>query len=120
VVGSSSYDLGFAFNRLSEEEKAMYREGQALFLEKCAACHNNNMWQDLTGPALKDVTKRWANRPALYRFIRSSQEVIAEGEDKYVDSLWKAWEPTIMNNFSELQDGDIDAILIYIESKPIR
>jgi len=92
------------------------KNGQALFLEKCASCYNNNMVNDLTGPALHKVEERWENQADLYRWIRESQAMIAE-EHPRAKELWSDWGPTIMNNFPELTDPMIDDILAYIENK---
>lgn len=37
--------------------------GQAIFQNYCASCHNKNMKDDLTGPALGGVQERWAAYP---------------------------------------------------------
>ena len=50
-------------------------EGKTLFKAKCAQCHNKNMRDKLTGPALGGVEERWAeyDREDLYKWIRNSQ-----------------------------------------------
>lgn len=83
-----------------------------LFVSNCAACHNRNMKDDLTGPALAGVRERWSDYPKdeLYRFIRKSQEMIWEGHPQAV-AVWNEWKPVVMNNFSELSDREIEALL---------
>ena len=91
------------------------KAGKILFKEKCARCHNRNMKQDLIGPSLGDVEERWSQYPEdLYRWIRNSQAMIAEGHPK-AKELWKKWQPSIMDSFPELKDEDIAAILKFIE-----
>ena len=50
--------------------------GITLFNENCAPSHNKNMTDDMIGPALGDVTNRWAAFPKedLYAWIRSSTD----------------------------------------------
>ncbi len=93
-------------------------EGQTLFRNYCATCHSRNMRDDLTGPALGGVQERWAEYPQedLYRWIRQSQAMIQEGHPRAVE-LWEEWKPTVMNNFLNLSDQQIDNILAYIDQQ---
>ena len=91
--------------------------GKQLFKQNCASCHNKNMKDDLTGPALGGVTTRWADYPTedLYNWIRNSQQMISEGHPR-AKVLWGEWSPYIMNSFPELDNSEIDAILSYVEA----
>ncbi len=86
--------------------------GKNIFLQKCAACHSINM--NLTGPALKGVTKRWDDSVLLYNYIRNAQEVIAK--NAYAKSLFNKWNKVPMPPFEYLTDDDIKSILMYIKS----
>ncbi|WP_425422240.1 c-type cytochrome [Phaeodactylibacter xiamenensis] len=90
--------------------------GKTLFRNYCATCHNKNMKDDLTGPALGGVTERWKDYPNedLFKFIRNSQEMIKSGHPRAV-KLWTEWKPTFMNSFEDLTDEEIVAIIAYIE-----
>lgn len=90
--------------------------GKALFKTNCAACHNRNMKDDLTGPALGGVVARWKDYPKedLYEWIRNSQRLVKEGHPRAVD-LYREWNKVIMSPFNGLTDEDIEAILFYIE-----
>ncbi|MEL6863170.1 MAG: c-type cytochrome [Bacteroidota bacterium] len=90
-------------------------EGKALFKGNCAQCHNKNMVDDLTGPALAGTEERWADYPRedLYKWIRNSQAMIADGHPR-ATQLWADWKPTVMNSFPNLTDEQIDNILGYI------
>ncbi len=92
--------------------------GKELFIANCAACHNKNMVDDLTGPALVDVEERWAAYPRedLYNWIRHSQQMVRAKHPRAVE-LWKKWGPVIMNDFSALSDEQIDQILAYVENR---
>ncbi len=107
--------LAWASNSVWAQE-ADIEAGKTLFKNLCAACHNRNMKDDLTGPALGGVEERWADYPRedLYKWIRNSQALIAQGHPRAVE-LWNVWKPTVMNNFPNLSDQDIENILAYIE-----
>ncbi|MBL7797973.1 MAG: c-type cytochrome [Saprospiraceae bacterium] len=90
-------------------------EGKNLFIANCAACHNKNMKDNLTGPALAGVEERWAAYPRadLYKWIRASQAMVSEGHPRAVE-LWAKWKPTPMNNFTGLTDEQIESVILYI------
>lgn len=100
----------------SSSNLALNNQGKALFKTNCASCHNRNMKDDLTGPALAGVEERWNDYPKedLYEWIRNSQRLVQEGHPKAVQ-LYNEWNKTIMSPFSKLTDEDIEAILFYIE-----
>lgn len=90
-------------------------EGKKLFSANCASCHNKNMKDRMTGPALGGTLERWADYPQedLYRWIRFSSEMIAEKHPRATE-LWSEWSPTVMSNFPNLSDDQIGHILAYI------
>lgn len=88
--------------------------GKELFTANCASCHNKNMKDKLTGPALGGAQGRWGDDKALYSWIRNSQALIGTGQPRAVE-LWNTWKPTLMNSFTGLKDDDIASILLYIE-----
>ena len=89
--------------------------GKDLFKANCAQCHNKNMKDDLTGPALGGVQARWAGREkVLHNWIRNSQSVIASG-DPYAVALYNKYNKTLMNPFPQLKDDEIESILAYID-----
>ena len=93
-----------------------YELGKSLFKNQCAQCHNKNMKDNLTGPALGGVTQRWADYPRedLRSWIRNSQEMIAAGHPRALE-VWSEWKPTVMQNYPALTDEEIDALLAYID-----
>lgn len=90
--------------------------GKNLFRANCGQCHNKDMKSDLTGPALGPGIEDWAQYPEedLYRWIRNSQEMIAEGHPQAVKT-WNAWKPTVMAPNPNLTDSDIASIIAYVE-----
>lgn len=93
-------------------------EGKNLFIANCAACHNKNMKDNLTGPALGGMEDRWAAYPRkdLYAWIRNSQALIATGHP-YANELWGKWKPVLMNNFPGLTDDQIESIVLYVNDQ---
>lgn len=90
--------------------------GKDLFKANCAQCHNRNMKDKLTGPALGGTQERWAGREdLLYAWIRNSQAVIASG-DPYAVALYNEWNKVLMNPFPNLTDDDIASILLYVDA----
>lgn len=92
--------------------------GKELFTGNCASCHNKNMKDKLTGPALGGTEERWATFPRkdLYSWIRGSQAMIASGHPRAVE-LWSVWKPAQMSNFPGLKDNDIESMLLYIDAQ---
>ncbi len=102
----------FSFPLLAEPN---LDEGKALFKANCAQCHNKNMKDDLTGPALGGVQERWEGREeVLYDWIRNSSAVIASG-DEYAVSLYSEWSKAVMNPFPNLTDQQIESVLGFID-----
>jgi mono/diheme cytochrome c family protein len=90
--------------------------GKDLFKANCASCHNKNMKDDLTGPALGGVEQRWSGKEKLlYSWIKNSQGVIASG-DAYAVALYNKYNKSQMSSFPNLKDEDIASILAYIDA----
>ena len=90
--------------------------GKALFKNKCASCHNKNMKDDLTGPALGGWEERWADYPQedFNRWIRNSQAMINTDAHPLAVELWNNWKPVTMSAFPNLTDEDIGNIMAYV------
>lgn len=108
------FGCGTKSNPLSPKQQ----RGHDLFVANCASCHSKNMKDDLTGPALGDVAEHWGKylRKDLYAYIRNSQAMVKAKHPRAVE-LWKKWQPTLMTHFPDLTDGDIEAILAYINAQ---
>ena len=99
----------------SQAQEVDVDAGKTLFRNQCATCHNKNMKDDLTGPALGGTQERWADYPRedLYSWIRNSQALIAEGHPR-AQELWAEWG-VAMNPFPNLTDAEIENLLGYIQ-----
>ncbi len=90
-------------------------EGKSLFRTNCQSCHNANMKAKMTGPALGGVEERWADYPEdLYRWIRNSQALVAEGNPRAVE-IYNEYNGSVMTAFPNLTDENISNILAYID-----
>jgi mono/diheme cytochrome c family protein len=94
-----------------------YAIGKTIFKNYCASCHNKNMKDDMTGPALGGVEKRWADYPRedLYGWIRNSQQLVSEEHPRAI-SLVKEWDNIVMSPFPNLTDEEIEGVLLYVET----
>ncbi|MEO5906025.1 MAG: c-type cytochrome [Saprospiraceae bacterium] len=93
-------------------------EGKTFFQNYCASCHNKNMKDDLTGPALGGFEDRWSSysKEELYNWVRNSQVMIASGHPRAVE-LWNKWKPTVMSNFPTFTDDQIESIILYVNEQ---
>lgn len=88
--------------------------GKAVFQQNCTTCHL--LKADATGPALQGVLTRWGGDTALLRaYIRNPQKMIDEKEPHALKAYEK-WKPTVMTPFPKLDDGDINALIAYLQS----
>lgn len=90
-------------------------DGEKLFKTNCSACHLITE-KKLIGPGLAGVEERWEDKALLYRWIKNSQEVIAEG-DPYAVKLFEEYNKSIMPA-QNVNDEEIDAILAYVNAGP--
>lgn len=88
------------------------QEGKALFRNKCRVCHEVS--RAISGPALKGVRQRVPDTALLYAWIRNSKKVLATG-NTYFNDLFVKWHKLPMNNFEDLSDMQIKAILDYVD-----
>jgi cytochrome c551/c552 len=88
-------------------------EGKAMFMARCASCHN--IHKNLTGPALAGVTQRhsfdW-----IVRFVQSPQVIIHSG-DKEAVALYEKFNKLIMPDHTDLSADAIKGIMNYISEE---
>lgn len=89
--------------------------GHLLFLKECASCHNINLTQDMTGPALAWVEKRWETKEDLIAFTRNSEGFAMSGNLRARAMV--QWAPSTMTAFMDMSDKEINAIYYYIREK---
>ncbi|MBS1632488.1 MAG: cytochrome c [Bacteroidetes bacterium] len=89
------------------------QDGATTFKTVCAACHTIGKGR-LVGPDLAGVSDR-RSEDWLIKFIKSSQTVINSG-DKTADSLFQAYNKTLMPDHPNLDDAKIKDVLAYIKT----
>ncbi|PHN04394.1 c-type cytochrome [Flavilitoribacter nigricans] len=115
----SAREIGKEIDRwlaLQLDLKGEHLEGKMLFTSLCASCHNRNMKDPLTGPALGGIREKWSDYPEsdLYDFIRDPQQSIYDGHPLAL-ATWNEWKPTVMTSFSDISDGSLKKLLDYID-----
>tara|TARA_Y100000768_G_scaffold114507_1_gene84452 strand:+ start:2900 stop:3520 length:621 start_codon:yes stop_codon:yes gene_type:complete len=88
--------------------------GKKLFNANCAACHKLN--KKAVGPALKGVTAKY-DKEWLYSWIKNSSAMIKSGDAQAI-AIWEEYNKSVMNNFPQLSNTDIDNILAYTDYVP--
>jgi cytochrome c2 len=105
-----SLTLLFASNIMFAQDAA---EGETLFKNNCAACHNTND-EVLVGPGLKGISER---RPIdwIIKWVHNPQAVIASG-DKYANDLYTKFNKAAMTPYPNFSDDQIKGIVAYIDA----
>lgn len=90
--------------------------GKALFMGKCASCHN--VLKDGTGPALKGLEERhkWADHNELLKWINNPAAYMAA--DAYTQGL-KAQYGSMMTAFPDITLKDVDNIVAYVNDASV-
>lgn len=88
-------------------------EGKAIFMSRCASCHNVN--KTLTGPALAGVDER-RSIDWIINFVHSSQSMIKKG-DKDAVALYEKFNKIPMPDHPDLTDENIKSIVAFIKSE---
>jgi cytochrome c2 len=111
---NSSVDCGTVSPQGNKNLSAAALKGKALFMGKCASCHN--IFKDLTGPRLAGFRERgpWADIKNVYAWIRNPQAFMKKNE--YTRNLKDQFSGGMMTAFSDMSNQDIDAIIEYINS----
>jgi len=103
----------FSFLFLIATTTAMYAqdaaEGETLFKNNCAACHNTSD-ETLVGPGLKGITGR---RPIewIVKWVHNPQAVIASG-DKYANDLYNKFNKAAMTPYPNFSEAQIKGIML--------
>mgnify|MGYP003331087508 FL=1 len=106
----------FLFSPLSlySQDDPIIKEGKKLFNANCAACHK--LKKRAIGPALKGVTEKY-DKEWLYSWIKNSSAMIKAGDAQAV-AIYEEYNRSVMNNFPQFSNEDIDKILAYTDYTP--
>lgn len=94
--------------------QAQFDKGEQLFLQNCTSCHNKNMVDKSTAPALAGVTKR-RTKEWLYLKTRSSTNLLAQ-KDSTALKLSRSYGASMMTDFEHLDSQMIADIYVYVEA----
>jgi mono/diheme cytochrome c family protein len=117
-IDNRDYLWNYAGSLVNNQMLIDLKEGEKLFLQNCATCHNKGLVKNMTGPALgcieNGVNRR--DRDWLIKFTKNSQKMIASG-DTLALCIWNMYKPTVMSNFGNLSDLQINQIYDYIKNE---
>lgn len=101
--------LVFSIGQIQAQDIAA---GKAIFMAKCAACHNP--LKDGTGPALKDLEQRhkWADHNELLKWINNP--AVYMKNDPYTQGLKAKYNNLMMTGFADVTLKDVDNMVAYI------
>lgn len=104
----------FVFSIVNTSAQGDVAAGKALFLGKCAACHN--VFKDMTGPALGGLEERgkWADHNELLKWINNPAGYMAA--DAYTQGL-KTKYSSLMTAFADVTLKDVDDMVAYINDE---
>ncbi len=99
------------------KEETTYSIGQSVFNANCTQCHA--VHENVVGPALKNVSVRWANENELIQFIKYPQQIIDSGKNEHATNLYKKYKQ-YMPNHDFLTNEEVKSLLVYIEKETKR
>ena len=99
---------------ISISQEADIQAGKNLFNTNCAACHQLN--RKAVGPALSGVSEKY-DREWLYSWIKNGTQMIKDGDPQAV-SIWEEYNRSIMTNYPQFSNEQIDNILAYTDYTP--
>ncbi|MEN2992342.1 MAG: cytochrome c [Bacteroidia bacterium] len=87
-------------------------QGQALFAQRCAACHK--LEAKLIGPPLAQIGQR-RSEEWFYRFVANSQSLIQAGDPQAV-AVYREYNQQVMPPFADLSPAELKALWEYLNS----
>ena len=88
--------------------------GKKLFNTNCAACHKLD--KKAVGPALSGVTEKY-DKEWLYNWIKNGNQMIRDGDPQAI-AIWEEYNRSVMTNYPQFSNEDIDNILAYTNYTP--
>ena len=106
----------FVFTFINNVSAADIPAGKALFMGKCASCHQ--VLKPATGPALAGLEDRhtWADHKELLKWINNPAAYLAK--DTYTQGLLAQYK-SMMTGFADITLTDVDNIVAYINDAAI-
>jgi len=106
----------FVFTFINNVSAADIPAGKALFMGKCASCHQ--VLKPATGPALAGLEDRhtWADHKELLKWINNPAAYLAK--DTYTQGLLAQYK-SMMTGFADITLTDVDNIVAYINDASV-
>ena len=98
---------------LSESGNALI--GKTLFVNNCASCHNKNMKDQLTGPALHDWRNYLKDEKEMLSYLNNPKSYIKK--HRLFRKKLIQYEAIESMAFPNLTQNDVNAIIEYIDSR---
>jgi len=97
-------------------ETVNVERGKKIFKANCAACHNKNMKDDLTGPALGGTFRSWKRDTVQYAlYLSNSKTYIDTTTNEKILAVHKEFGFPITHNF-QLTNDEVRSVIGYIEA----
>lgn len=101
---------------LSMNDSVNINIGKSLFRELCASCHNKNMTDDLTGPALYGAFKRFdSDTLKIFRYLKDPAKYLATENDQRMILLHEEFGKMTKPRDNNLSNNELQSILLFIE-----
>lgn len=102
-----SFLIFSVFNTVSAQD------GKAIFMARCASCHNANLEKPSTGPALFGVLDRWSgDKSQIHAWIANFRNAVKAGYPRAIEVVAQPSEMTVFEGL--ITDAEIDAVIKYI------
>ncbi len=88
-------------------------EGKAIFRQNCTTCHL--MQANAAGPALQGVLTRWDGDSAAMRAYIRNPSASIEAKEPHALKAWEKYKPTVMPAFPNFSDGELNALIAYLQ-----
>lgn len=103
---------------LIENDSINYSVGKITFGNLCASCHNKNMKDNMTGPALSGVIARFKNDTLAFgEYVKNSCQYLLSHKDERLHALHAEYEGIIHPNYPMLSSNEIKSLVVFIEAR---
>lgn len=90
-------------------------EGKTIFINNCATCHNKNMEDKLTGPALVHWKAHLKNETEMFLFLTQRSLYFKTHRRKWHQQQMKEYGDIECVHFPNLTQEDVKNLIAYIE-----
>jgi len=91
--------------------------GKTNFNNLCASCHNRNMRDHLTGPALNGSMARFKHDTSSYiEYVKNSERYVKNSGDVRIAEMHANYEAIKKPAFTLLTENEVRSIILYIEA----